>query len=292
MTKILLLVSALLLLGTGSGAAQTSVWKVTSGDRTLFLGGTFHLLRATDFPLPPEYATAFAASETLCFEVDLAEMQSPRVMGMILGQGMYTDGTTLQSKLTPEAWAAIEAHCARAKIPVAQINTMKPWMFILQIAMMELLKMGVTDQGVDTRLHRDGLAAGKKMAALETIDEQIGFMIHGAEGHESEYVITSLEELGSIHEQFGRMIAAWRSGDVVALDDLLSREMREKYPEMFDLLIVQRNRNWMPKIEAMLASEPVEFVLVGAGHMVGDEGLIAQLRARGATVEQLVAAPR
>jgi hypothetical protein len=66
--------------------------------------------------------------------------------------------------------------------------------------------------------------------------------------------------------------------------------MRAESPEIYDELIVQRNQNWMPELEKLMRSDPVEFVLVGAGHLAGKDGLIAALQARGCAVEQIVAA--
>ncbi len=270
-------------------AAQSAVWKVTSGSHTLYLGGTFHLLRNSDFPLPPEYATAMAAAQTLCFETDIAEMRSLKAQQMLLGQAMFQDGNTLQSKLSPEAWKAVQDYCSQSGMRSEQVNGLKPWMFMMQMAVIELTKLGVTSEGVDTHLQREGEKAGKSFAALETLEEQINYLTSSADGHESEYVISSLEDLKEIPEKFPELVAAWRAGDLTALDDLLSKELREKYPEMHRKLIVDRNQQWLPKVEEMLASDPVEFVLVGVGHLCGEEGLIAQLRKRGCTIEQIIA---
>jgi len=269
-------------------AAQTSVWKVTRGQHTLYLGGTCHVLRPADFPLPAEYDAAFAAATELVFETDLARMREPAAQQTLLQQGLYRDGTTLDKVLSPEAWAAVERHGAAVGMPAAALRQFKPWMLTIMITVIELQKLGVTDEGVDFHFHRRAGEAGKKVSGLETFDEHLGFITSLGRGQESEMVLNTINEISEIPGMFGQLVAAWRRGDLAALEELMLREMRAKYPRVYGELIVRRNQAWLPRIEAMLATEPVELVLVGAGHLPGDDGLLAALQARGCAVEQIV----
>lgn len=282
--KLLLALAA----GAASLCAQTSVWKVTQGKHTLYLGGTCHVLRPSDFPLPAEFDAAYAAVTELVFETELSRMREPATQQLLMQQGMYRDGTTLDRVISAEAWAAVEKHCAAKGLPAANLRAFKPWLLTLMITVMELQKLGVTDEGVDLHFHRRATTDQKKVSGLETFEEHMGFITNLGHGQESEMVLNTLNELHEIPEMFGKLVAAWRKGRLVELEDLMLREMREKYPTIHAELIVKRNQAWLPRIEAMLATAPVELVLVGAGHLAGDEGLVAALRARGCTVEQLV----
>ena len=99
----------------------------------------------------------------------------------------------------------------------------------------------------------------------------------------------AVEEAGAIPEMFNDVVAAWRKGELEKIDALLAGDLRREYPEVYEELIVKRNQAWLPQIETMLQSEPVEFVLVGVGHMASEDGLLAELKERGFDVEPVSA---
>jgi uncharacterized protein YbaP (TraB family) len=275
---------------TASGFAETSVWKVSRGTGTLYLGGTCHLLRAEDFPLPPEFDAAFAASTKLIFETDVGRLRSPEMQAIIADRGMFSDGKTLDQVLTPAAWKAAQGWAARAGLPAEYVSAMRPWLFTVVMATFELQKLGVSAEGVDLHFFAEATRTGKQTGELEDFEHHIGYITRLGAGHESEMITQSLAEMKELPEKLHGLLTAWRAGDLVRVDALMVQELRTKYPAMYKELLVDRNRGWLPQIEAMLRTPEVEFVLVGVGHLPGNEGLIAQLRARGCTVTQMKAA--
>lgn len=276
---------------TSAALAESSVWKVTRGGNTLYLGGTSHVLRQSDFPLPAEFETAYAASSILYFETDVARLKSAEMQQVVLTRGMITDGSTLEKVLTPEAWKTVVAYCQKAGLPVAQFSRMKPWLFTVMVAALELQKLGLSLEGVDAHYHQKATGAGRKTGELEAFDQHINYLTQLGAGHESEMIVSSLDEVSEIPEKLNGMLTAWKSGNLAQIDQLMLAEMREKYPSIFKALLVERNDQWLPKLDAMLKTSEVEFVLVGVGHMAGKEGLIARLRERGCTIEQIKALP-
>jgi uncharacterized protein len=283
----LLLTPAFLLLALPLAAAS-SVWKVSKGERSLYLGGTCHVLRATDFPLPAEFDAAYAASSVLYFETDIGRAQSPEMQQIVARQGMFTDGTTLEKALTPAAWKAVLGHCERLGIPPANFATMKPWMFTVVIAVVEMQKLQLTLEGVDMHYHKKATTDKKQSAGLETFENHIKYITTMGAGHESEMVANTIEELAEMPALVGELLTAWKTGNIAKIDEIMLKDMRAKYPAIFQSLLVDRNNAWLPKIEDLLKTPEVEFVLVGAGHMAGPEGLLALLKARGYTIEQTV----
>jgi uncharacterized protein YbaP (TraB family) len=279
----------LILTSSGPLAAQSCVWKVTEGGHTLYLGGTIHLLRKADLPPPAEFDVAFEAADALYFETDIARLQSPETLGILMKEGVYPKGQSLKSELSPEAWTAVQDYCKQAKMATEMMERFKPWMFVINVSTLEMMKLGVSEQGVDFLYYQKAVAAGKTVAGLESYEAQIGYLTHIGAGHESEMVLQQLKELGRMQDLLESMIASWRAGDLARIDELLLTEVRTDSPETYEELIVQRNRNWLPELEEMLRSDPVEFVLVGAGHLAGDAGLIAALKQRGCAIEQVVA---
>lgn len=276
---------------TSSLSAQTSVWKVTKGDSAVYLGGTCHVLRPADLPLPPEFDQAYAAAKTVVFETDLARMQSPEMQQVVMQRGMFTDGTTLEQALSPEAWTALQKYCEQRQFPIDQLRPMRPWLLTVMLAMIELQKLGVSQQGADVIYFQRAKADGKPVGELETFERQVDYITGMAGDRPNELVLNSLTDLDELQKEFPELIAAWRKGDLATLERLMNRDLLEKYPELHRKLLVERNDAWLPVIEKLLATPDVEFVLAGVGHMSGSEGLIARLRERGCQVEQITASP-
>lgn len=288
-SKILLL--SLSLASTSTLPAQTSVWKATKGDRYLYLGGTCHILRPSDLPLPAEFEQAYAGSSKVVFETDLARAQSAEMQKIVAERGMFAGGDSLEKALGPEAWQAVQDYCAGRGIPPAQVNRMRPWFFLVLITVMEFQKRGVTQEGVDLRYFKKAKADGKSLGELETFESHVEFLTGMAGAQPARAVRQTLADLAELDERIGEILAGWRKGDLEGLDRTMLAEMRADYPDVYRALIVQRNENWLPIIEELAATPEVEFVLAGVGHMAGDDGLLASLRKRGYTIEQVVAAP-
>lgn len=276
------------LLASAAGlAAESSVWKVTRGGQTFYLGGTIHMLRPADFPLPAEFDAAFAASRRIVFETDIARVQSAEMQAVVAQQGMFTDGTTLDKVLTPAAWKAARDYCAKAGLPVEQMRQMKPWLFTLMMAAVEFQKLGVSSQGVDLTYFRKAGEAGKTTGELESFERHIEHIVSLGAGQESAMIAKSLEDLNELPTILNDLIAAWRAGDLARIDRLMLRDIRRKYPAVFKSLLTDRNLAWLPKLEALLRTPEIEFVLVGAAHLAGPEGLLTLLKARGCTIAPL-----
>lgn len=275
----------------GSLSAQTSVWKVTKGDSTLYLGGTCHVLRPGDLPLPAEFDQAYAAADTVVFETDMARIQSPEMQQIIATRGLFTDGTTLEQALSPECWTALGKYCEQRQLPLERLRPMRPWLLAVMLAAIELQKLGVSQDGVDTIYFKRAKTDAKRIGELESFERQIDYMIGIAGDHPSDLLLNTLADLDQIAQEFPALIAGWRTGDLVTLERIMNRELREKYPDLHRRLLVERNDAWLPVIETMLGTPEVEFVLVGVGHMSGTEGIVARLRARGCRVEQITATP-
>lgn len=281
-----LLVCALLFSFTET-LADSSVWSVRSGDNILYLGGTVHLLRPGDFPLPDEFEQAYRASSELYFETDIGSMNDLSVQTQMLQQLTYSDERTLRTVLSDEAYSALAAYTATAGLPIAMLEKFKPGLLVSTLQVLVFQSMGFTPQGVDAFFHTRAVGDGKGEGQLETVQEQIGFIEAMGEGNESEFILLSLEDLEETGDVMEDMIAAWRSGDSAELSKLFVEEMKADAPELYDSLLFQRNLRWVPQIDRMLQDADTEFVLVGAAHIVGEGGLLDLLAQKGYEIEKL-----
>ncbi len=268
-------------------AADTSVWAVTSGSNTVYLGGTVHLLRPSDYPLPPEYEEAYNASSEIYFETDVSSLTDLSVQAQMMQQLTYSDGRTLRTVLNDEAYTALSETVAEFGLPLAMLETFKPGLLVSTLQVLAFQRMGFTPQGVDTFFDTRAMGDGKSRGQLETVQEQIGFLAAMGEGNESEFILLSLSDLETIETDMEGMLSAWREGNAGELNDLFVAEMQAEAPEVYQSLLVDRNLKWIPQIEAMFSDGDTEFVLVGAAHLIGRDGLLQLLRNKGYSIRQL-----
>lgn len=283
--KFILSYACLIALG-GQCLGQSSVWKVTHGENTVYLGGTCHLLRKADYPLPKEFDLAYEKSDKLFFEVDPLELQAPEFAMRLLAESAYQDGRTLKHVLNKEAYEALAEQGRKSNIPIEVIHKTKPSIAVMMMALQEYTKAGVTQEGVDLHFHTKAVKAGKPIGSLETADFQLKLITSIGEGNESAFVLYSLQDLDNVSALYNELIQAWKVGDLKATERLFIDDMK-KFPEVYGQLLKGRNENWLPQIEKMLKDKPTEYVLVGFGHMAGEDGVIELLKAKGYNVSQL-----
>ena len=267
--------------------ADTSVWSVRSGDNVIYLGGTVHLLRPGDYPLPDEFEEAYQASSELYFETDIAAMSDLLVQAQMLQQLTYSDDRSLRTVLSDEAYTALSAYTQTAGLPIVMLEKFKPGLLISTLQILVFQSMGFTPQGVDAFFHTRAVADGKAEGQLETVQEQIGFIAAMGEGNDSEFILLSLKDLTETGNVIDGMIGAWRSGDAQGLSELFVEDMKVEAPALYDTLLLERNLKWIPQIHRMLQDADTEFVLVGAAHIVGENGLLDLLSQEGYEINQL-----
>ncbi len=265
--------------------AETSVWRVSNGDSELFIGGTIHVLSATDYPLPVEFEQAYKQSHTIVFETDLTAMAQPEVQQQLLQRVMYKNGKTLKDDLNPQTYQALVDYTASAGLMIESLNHFKPPMVIIALVMAELQRLGMVGTGVDNYFNQKALADGKALGEFESVQEQFAIIENMGKGHEDELILNTIEEMKELPLVMGEMKAAWRSGDIKHLEKLGLSPMKTDFPDLYRLILVDRNNAWVPKIEALLVTPEIEFVLVGVLHLAANEGVISKLRALGYGVE-------
>ena len=276
----------LLVLFSSQSFSETSLWRVSKGAHSLFIGGTIHVLRKTDFPLPAAFDDAFDQSSKIVFETDVAATESPVFGQQMMERLMYSDGRTLADGLTPKTYQQLEKFCMERGVPILMFQQMRPPAAVLTLMMLELQRLGISNTGVDSHYFQRAQAEHKHIGELETAAEQLEFVANIGKGREDDFVRYSLKDMQELEMVMGELTSAWREGDQQKMAALSLDEMRKEFPGMYQQLLVDRNTNWLPRIESMLKDPGVELVLVGALHLVGEEGVLAMLRERGYRLEQ------
>lgn len=266
------------------------LWKVSDADNSVYLLGSFHLLKVDDKPITPAVEAAFADAESVMFEVPPAQLTDPATATKFQAAMLYTGGRTLSKTLPPQTLKKLEAMLAPSKMPVAALDPLEPWAVSLQLALGIMMSQGfLADQGVDKVLMARAAQTNKPTTGLETIDDQL----RALDGTPESEQIKSLDEFVADPkkgvEESMALHRAWRAGDAAWLDTGFRGEMARELPATYKLLNVDRNVRWVPQIEARLRAKGTgdTLVVVGALHLVGKDGLVERLRAKGYTVERI-----
>lgn len=273
------------ILFSASGAwAESSVWVASSARAKVYLAGSFHMLRSSDYPLPDEFSTAYKESRKLVFEVPLDKESS---MANLLGFAIYSDGTTLKDHITKEAYNQAESFCKERNYPIKQFEFFRPSFFIMTLTVLEMARIGADPQkGIDYFFKDKAVQDGKKTGSLETIDEQIKLLASIDESMGSDQILESIGELKQIETMLEESLAVWKKGDESGMEKLYINEMK-KYPQLYKSLIVDRNNKWLTNVTGYLNGPENTMVIVGAAHLAGPDGLVNLLRKKGYKVTRL-----
>ena len=264
-----------------------SVWKVMSGNQTVFLGGTIHILSPEDYPLPAAYDEAYNASDKVVFETDINTINSREFQQQLVNQLSYQDGTTIDQVLQPETYQALSNFLEERHIPLNKIAPLKPSLIAMTLSVMELQTLGFTSEGVDQYYSAKATIDHKPQGWLEAPQDQIDVLESLGEGDESEMMAYSLQDIQDMPNTVDVLRKSWRDGNMVAMAEATIIDFKQDYPEIYQELLVERNKLWLPQIEAMLKDKSTEFIMVGAMHLAGPDGLLAKLAAKGYQIERL-----
>jgi uncharacterized protein YbaP (TraB family) len=246
-----------------------------------------HVLTKAAYPLPAVFDTVFEQSGTLVEEVDLGASNDISALLPTAAGAVFTDGQTLRSVLDPATFAQVEAKAATAGFPIALVERMKPWLVSMLLVVPELSRAGFDpSQGLDRHYYERARAAGRAVRGLETAAYQVERLNGLPLPVQVDMLKATLDDVEAQVESVETIVTAWRSGDLGTLDKLLLQSFRDN-PAIYQRLLVDRNRNWVPLI-AECAAEPTPcLVVVGGAHLLGPDGLVTLLSAAGFTLAQM-----
>lgn len=281
------LAAALTAIAAAPVPGRSMLWVVRPADGPpSYLAGSVHALSKDYYPLGEAWEQAFAAASVLVEEVDLDEMDRPESALALLDKGVLADGRSLADLVPPALYRDVLDRAGKLGLPEAAIQRMKPWMAAMSLTTPELRQAGFDPAlGVDRHFFERAKAAGKERRALETAEYQLDRLDQLSLPLQTSMLESAIEDLDTGADDLAAIAGAWAGGDTAALERLLLSSTRET-PELYQRLLVERNRNWVAPVERCLAQRTSCFVVVGAAHLVGADSLVALLRARGYSVEQ------
>jgi uncharacterized protein YbaP (TraB family) len=281
---------AVLLLAATPLPAQTGksfMWKVEGeGGAAAYLLGSLHVLTPEWYPLNATINKAFTGSKVLVEEVDIDETSDPAQMMAALMKAMLTDGKTLDQVISAETYAEVQKRAETVGLPMMAINRMKPWLVAITLTAPVLQAAGFKPElGVDRHFYDRAVASGMKRQALETLQYQLDRFDQMPIKLQEDFLKSTIEDLDKEVSGVKEMAAAWGFGDVGAVEKFTLEGLKEA-PELYQRLLVERNHNWVPQVETCLKQNAGCFIVVGAAHLVGPDGLPTLLAKKGYKVTQ------
>lgn len=274
--------------GQQAKKASEFMWEVRSKTAAAYLLGSVHLMKKNIYPLARTIEDAFKRSDVLVVEANINNID-PAESAKIARKALYQPGDSLRKHISRETYDMVKEEAARIGLPPEILGNQRPWFLSMTFTAFELMKWGFKPQyGIDRHFLTEA-EGRKRIVELESIDYQVNLLSGLSESEQELLLKYTLKELPVLGAEADRMLHAWKTGDAGEMAALLSEGIKRdsELSSFYNSLLYERNRNMASKIEEFLRSDKTWFVVVGAGHLVGKEGIIEILKEKGYSVRQL-----
>lgn len=271
---------------TPAARSEPALWRITDADSEIWLFGSAHILPPDLEWRGPRLNAAFAAAEELVTETDTGPEATAEIQRLSIDLGMQPPGQTLRAMLPSEDVARVTRAARNLNLDLTALDRLRPWLAALQISYAYAVRQGHSaDAGVEAVLSAEARQRGMRMSSLETPEEQMRVLAELPHDASIDFLRATIVEIEADRGGLEAIDEAWARGDVEALNRVLGAEWDGVDPAVYDAIIARRNSNWTAQIVERLNGSGRILIVVGAAHLVGDDSVIAQLRARGIEVE-------
>jgi len=268
------------------GDGRKCLWTVSSGQNTVYLLGSIHLLSRWDYPLDEAFEEAYRDSAVIVFETDLEEMEQPETQALMMQHSLLPKGRLIRDVLSAQTFAMLETHLNAQGLDMVRFEGLRPWVCALTLTLLELSKRGyLPAYGIDRYFYQNARRDQKTIVPLEPVEEQLSLFFELGKAEQDAFLKRTLTDLDKVETLFPEMLALWKSGDLEQLDRIMAASFAG-HPDLYDKFLVRRNAKWLPVIKGLIEQPENALVIVGASYLGGAEGVIAQLVGKGYTVKQ------
>ena len=271
-----------------SQSQKSFLWKIQSETNTVYLLGSLHFARKEIYPLRQRIENAFDQSDFLVVEANVNDIGKADFQ-KLMGSAIYPADDTLEKHLSTETYERVKKEMGGLGIPVELINKQKPWFLSMTMVALESLKLGFDpNYGIDKYFLKKA-EGKKKILELESLDYQIGLFSNFSDKEQELLLIYTFKDLTIMEQELDKLTQAWTTGDTKGMESILTKSLLEdkRLSSIYEKLVYERNKQMVLTIENFLKTKKTYFVIVGAGHLVGKEGIIELLKTSGYRVEQL-----
>lgn len=284
---ILLAGIALLLAATAARADRLPLWELEGAHNHVAILGSIHFLRADAQPLPASIMAAYERADILMMEIRLDDIDPQATQAMVQRLAIDPQGRKLAQLLGPADHARATTMAKAIDLDLGLLDDFEPWFAAITITQLQLTKLGYdAASGVERQLVRAAQRDGKEIRGLETVQQQLRALDALSPSAQRAFLLETLEEAATLPGQVERIISAWQQGDTSTLDSEFLDQLRTQ-PELYQRIVVDRNRDWARKLELLLNDRRDYLVVVGTLHLVGEDSLIRLLERAGHKPRQL-----
>lgn len=261
--------------------ALHALWELHGKHNTVYILGSIHVLRPSDYPLSPAVLDAYSSAKSLFMEVNLQEIDSQQMQSELLASALLPAGNSLPSILGKQRYDRAGALARDVGVELSTFDQFAPWFAAEAISVLQLTQLGFQpESGVEMYFLERARVDGKTVAGLETVHDQIALFDAMSMDAQAEYLVTSLEQARDLPKEVDAMVHAWQRGDTAWFESQLKSELGRD-PKLYESVLVARNRKWVPKIEALLNDDRNYLVIVGTAHLVGQRSVLDLLKKDG-----------
>ncbi|MBN2571875.1 MAG: TraB/GumN family protein [Ignavibacteriales bacterium] len=272
---------------SNSDENKSLLWKIETENNTVYLLGSWHLFKEEMYPLDKDIETAYDNSDIIVFEADIEPSSAMKLQAEMLDKGMFKGDSTLEMALGKNLYDKLISECQKINLPQIAINKMRPGIALLTFSSSYFLHKGFKPQlGLEYYFNEKGKTDGKTFDFLETLSFQLDLFIKLGNENLDELFKSSFDEIEQNDKYIDSMLTFWKIGDVENFGRIIDKEM-DKYPTLKKETLTKRNENWVVKIEEYLRTGKNYFIVVGAGHLVGEDSVIELLKTNGYILEQI-----
>jgi len=262
------------------------MWSADAAGGTIYILGSIHMLNKELYPLDKRIEQAYEKSKTVIFEADMDEAGSAFMQSKMLELGIYKNGQGLRRNVSTSTYESCEKRLKASGASMRQFDMMKPWLCAVTLVSREMKKLGFDPaMGIDAYYHKKALRDKKEILFFESARYQIELLADIMEPGQEELLVQSIEQMDVMGSMYSDILSAWQTGDAAKMESIL-RISLDGHPKICERLFAVRNRQWAEKILNISRLGDDIFVVAGAGHLVGDKGLIELLKRQGFALRQ------
>jgi len=287
-TLILIILFAAFLYAEENRAGEENIclWKIESDSNTVYLMGSIHFLKEADYPLDGRYDRCFEDAENVVFELNFDSTQTPAFQQYTVMKAFYPQGETFRSSVSDSTYTLVKNKLLELGLPIEKLNAFQPWFIAITMLSLNLQELGFDPKlGVDQHFFEQAKEEQKNIIGLETPEFQLDLLSTLGGEDQEDFIIQTIDQFDDMESTLIDLVDAWSNGDLEKLDELLNKGF-EEYPELKQTLLIDRNYNWLDEVVEYTKDNKDYLVIVGSGHLAGEEGLIELLEAQGYCVER------
>jgi len=264
---------------------KPDLWKVEKEGNISYLFGSIHLGSDDMYPLSEVVSKAYSSTDNLVVEIDLKPKDEMKLIPLIQKYGL-NPSVPLEKRLSEKTLAIYKKACVEKALPCEQFAPLKVWLLSVQLSVMKMQQLGYKeDLGIDKYFLAKAHKSNKNVISLESASAQIEML---ASFNSTQQELMLVQSLQATDEDFIRLFNAWKTGDDNDMMAMFHKDMdKTGAKEMYKVILDDRNITMVEKILENIAAKKSLFVVVGAGHVVGDKGIVNLLKKEGFKLTQV-----